>query len=218
MIVVLVFLFLICLAKPAESGPAAAVHSRLTKEIRKLSPISIFPRTTRSLYWPPFSLHHPSSKSSDMFPRLLKFHTYSVAEALQSVLCSVHLESAELHNHKRKSSEALADLTRPIAQYYSPISPAKSAALSFYLPTRTAECFSLISITFSILSFCISFTFFGRQWRRLFAHPKRFFQGTSGRFLHIVDGTPSTDKDSSFLYLSVSEFKVLQALVQAALQ
>ena len=82
-----------------------------------------------------------------------KFHTYSVAEARQSVLSSVRLELAELLNVKRVSSATLAALTRPIAQYYSSISPATSAALSSYLPTRTALCFSLISI----LTFCISF-------------------------------------------------------------
>ena len=75
-----------------------------------------------------------------------KFHTYCVAEARQSVLSSVLLELAELHNVKRMSSETLADISRPIAQYYSSISPATSAASSCDLPTSTAVCFPLTSI------------------------------------------------------------------------
>ena len=116
------------------------------------------------------------------------------------------------------SPETLADLTRPIAKYYSSISPATSAALSSYLPTRTAVLFSLISVTLSLLTFCISFTLFRRQWTRLFAHPQRFFRGTSGRFLHIVEDSQSTASDNSFLYLSVTEFKALQALAKEALR
>ena len=46
-------------------------------------------------------------------------------------------------------------------------------------------------------------------------HPQRFFRGTSGRLLHIVDVTPSTDKDSSCFYICVFE---LQALAQATLE
>ena len=146
-----------------------------------------------------------------------KFHTYSIAEARQSVLSTVRLELAELPNVKRMSPETLADLTRPIAKYYSSISPATSAALSSYLPTRTAVLFSLISVTLSLLTFCISFTLFRRQWTRLFAHPQRFFRGTSGRFLHIVKDSQSTASDTSFLYLSVTEFTALQALAKEAL-
>ena len=76
-----------------------------------------------------------------------KFHAYSVAEARQSVLSSVRLELAELPDVKRMSSDTLEELTRPIAQYYSSISPATSAALSSYMPLRTAVCFSLVFIT-----------------------------------------------------------------------
>ena len=69
------------------------------------------------------------------------FHTYSIAEARQSVLSTVRLELAELPNVKRMSPETLADLTGPIAKYYSSISPATSAALSSYLPTLMALLF-----------------------------------------------------------------------------
>ena len=146
-----------------------------------------------------------------------KFHIYSIAEARQSVQSTVRLDLVKLPNVKSMSPETLADLTRPIAKYYSSISPATSAALSSYLPTRTAVLFSLVSVTLSLLTFCVSFNLFRRQWTRLFAHPQRFFRGTSDRFLHIVEDSQPTASDTSFLYLSVTEFKVLQALAKEAL-
>ena len=152
-------------------------------------------------------------------PASSQFHVYSVAEARQSVLNSVRMELAEIPDVKRMSPEALDQLTKPIADYYSSISPATSAALSAYLPTRTAVCFSLLTITVSLLTFCVSFNLFRRQWRRLFSHPQQFFRGTSGRFLHIVDNSsPTSADDSSFLYFSVAEFKALQELAQETLR
>ena len=152
-------------------------------------------------------------------PASSHFHVYSVAEASQSVLNSVRMEVAEIPDVKRMSPEALDQLTKSIADYYSSISPATSAALSAYLPTRTAVCFSLLSITVSLLTICVSFTLFRRHWRRLFSHPQQFFRGTSGRFLHIVDNSsPTTADESSFLYLSVAEIKALQELAQETLR
>ena len=119
-------------------------------------------------------------------PASSQFHVYSVAETRQSVLNSVRMELAEIPDVKRISPEALDQLTNPIAAYHSSISPATSAALSAYLPTRTAVCFSLLSITVSLLIFCVSFTLFRRQWR-LFSHPQQFLRRTYGRFLHIID-------------------------------
>ena len=117
------------------------------------------------------------------------------------------------------SPEALDQLTKPIAAYYSSISPATSVSLSDYLPTCTVVCFSLLSITVSLPTFCVSFTLFRRQWRPLFSHPQQFFRGTSGRFLHILDNSsPPTADDSSFLYLSVAEFNALQKLAQETLR
>ena len=133
-------------------------------------------------------------------PVSAQFHVYLVAEARQSLLSSVRMELAEIPDVKRMSPEALDQLTKPIADYYSSISPATSSALSAYLPTRTAVCFSLLSITVSLLTFCVSFTLFRRQWRCLFSHPQQFFRGTSGRFIHIVDSSvPTTADDCSFL-------------------
>ena len=59
----------------------------------------------------------------------------------QSVLNSVHKELTEIPDVKHMSPEALDQMTKPIAAYYSSISTATSAALSAYLPTRTAVCF-----------------------------------------------------------------------------
>ena len=146
-----------------------------------------------------------------------KFHIYSIAEARQSVLRTVRPELVELSKVKRMSPETLADLTRPIAKYYSSISPATSAALSSNLPTRTAVLLSMVSVTLSLVTFSISFTLFRREWTRLFAHRQRFFRGTSRRFLHIVENSQPTASDTSFLYLSVTEFKALQAPAKEAL-
>ena len=146
-----------------------------------------------------------------------KFHTNSTAEARQSVLSTVRIELADLPNLKRMSPETLTDLTCPIAMYYSSISPATSAALSSYLPTRTAVLFSMVSVTLSLLTFCISFTISRQQWTCLFELPQRFLRGKSGRFLHIVEGSQPIASDTSFLYLSVTEFKALQALAKEAL-
>ena len=155
--------------------------------------------------------HVPSASS--------QLHVYSIAEACQSVLNSVHMELAEIPDVRRMSPEALDQLTKHLADYYSSISPETSAALSAYLPTRTAVCFSLLSITVSLLTFCVSFTLFRRQWRRLFSHPQQFFRGTSGRFLHIVDNSSANAAvDSSFLYFSVAEFNALQELAQETLR
>ena len=146
-----------------------------------------------------------------------KFHSYSIAEARQFVLSTVRLELVELPNVKRVSPETLAVLTRPTAKFYSSISPVTSAAISSYFPTRTAVLFSMVSVTSSLLTFCISFTLFLRQRTLLFAHPQRFFHGTSGRFLHIVEDSQPTASDTSSLWLSVTEFKALQALAKKAL-
>ena len=74
----------------------------------------------------------------------------------------------------------------------------------------------MVSVTLSLLTFCISFTLSLRHWTRLFAHPQRFFRGTAGRLLHIVEQFQATASDTSFLCLSVPEFKASQALAKEA--
>ena len=108
-------------------------------------------------------------------PASSQFHVYSVVEARQSILNSVRMKLAEILHVKRISPEAQDQLTKPFAAYFSSISPATSAALSAYLPTRTAVCFSLLSMTVSLFTFCVSCTLFRRQWCRVFSHPQQFF-------------------------------------------
>ena len=112
------------------------------------------------------------------------------------------MESAETHDVKRMSPAALDQLTKPIAQCSS-ISLATSAALSHFPYTCTAVCFSLAPFTVYVLTFCVSFTLFRRQLRRLFSHPQQFFRSTSGHFFQVVqNSSPSSDeRDSSILYI-----------------
>ena len=152
-------------------------------------------------------------------PASSQFHVYSVAEARQSLLDRVRMELAEVLDNKRMSPEAVDKLTKPIATYYSFISPATSAAFSAYLSTRTVVCFSLLSITVSLLTICVSCTLFRRRWRRLFSHPQQFFRGTPGRFFHIVDNSsPTSALHSSFLYLSDVEFNAQHEFAQETLR
>ena len=100
-----------------------------------------------------------------------EFQAYCTSEARQSVLGSLRMELAELPDVQHMSPETLDQLTESIAKYYSSISPATSAALQSYLPTRTAFLRSSLSITMSISTFSKSFTLFRRHWQRLFTNP-----------------------------------------------
>ena len=153
--------------------------------------------------------HVPSISNAD-------FHAYSLGEARQSVLGTLRLELAELPDVDQMTEETLDELTQPIASYYSAISPATSAALESYLPTRTAILMSTLSITISLLTFSISFTLFRRQWRRLFTNPQIFFRGHSGRFIHIVNTASDEyeETDPTFLYLTVMEFQARVSLAR----
>ena len=116
------------------------------------------------------------------------FPVYSVGEARQFILNSVRMELAELPDVQPMSTESVDKLTRPIAEYYSSVPPATSEALASYLPFRTAVLFSTVSITLSLLTFTISFTFFRRQRKRLFLHPlHKLFKTSTGRFLPLND-------------------------------
>ena len=110
-----------------------------------------------------------------------RFHVYSIAEVSQSVLNSVRMELAQLPDVQCMSKESLDDLTRPIAQYYSTISPATSAVFCHHTYLLRQQS-SLTSIAISLLTFWISFTLFRRQWQRQFSHPHMFFRDIKGRF------------------------------------
>ena len=149
------------------------------------------------------------------------FHAYSLGEARESIIGSVQMELAELPDVHRMTNTAIDELTKPIADHYSSISPATSHALQSYLPYRTAALFSGISITLSLLSFTISFTLFRRLWKRLFLHPQRFFTSSQGQFIHILDDSenPSLiENNAPFLYLTKNEFLALQGLAKETLQ
>ena len=129
------------------------------------------------------------------------FNVYSLGEARQSVLESVRMELAELPDVQRMSATAVDDLTRPIAEYYSSISPATSVALRSYIPYRTAILFSITSITLSLLTFTISFTLFRRQWKRLFPrHPLNKTPVPYGLLL-FIRGKPSHSGKPRYLQI-----------------
>ena len=149
------------------------------------------------------------------------FNVYSLGEARQSIIDSEQMELVELPDVHRLSPIAIDELTKPIAQYYSSISPATSQALQSYLPYRIAVLFSGFSITLSLLTFTISFTLFCRRWKRLFRHPQRFLASSQGRFIQIMDGNedlPQIEDNSPFLYLTKAEFLALQGLAKETLQ
>ena len=150
------------------------------------------------------------------------FHAYSLGEASHSVLSSVRMELAELPDVRRMSIDSILQLAQPIAQYYSSISPATSQALELYLPFHTAVLFSTVSITLSLLTFPITFTFFRRQWKRLFRHPHKFFRSSNGRLLHVTDShktpDPAIDDASVFIQLSLDEFNALKTLASETLR
>ena len=141
---------------------------------------------------------------------------YSTGEARQYVLGSLRMELAELPGVQHMSQTTLDELTKPIAECYSSITPAISAALQSYLSSRTAVLLSTLSITMSLLTFSLSFTLFRHQWQRLFRHPQKKFRGTAGRLLHIVESNQADyeKNDTSFLYLISDEFRALVVLAR----
>ena len=106
-------------------------------------------------------------------PASSPFHVYSVAETCQSVLNSFRMELAKnpkipminvCHLKLSMSSPSLLLLfTLPFLQKrLLPYQPIYLLGLLFF--------FSMLSITVSLLTFCVSFTFFRRQWRPPFSH------------------------------------------------
>ena len=149
------------------------------------------------------------------------FNVYSLGEARQSNTDSVQMEPAELTDVHKMSPTAIDELTKPIANYYSSISPDTSQALQSYLPCRTAVLFSGFSITLSLLTITISFTLFRRHGKRLFLHPQQFFASSQGRFIQILDGNeelPQIEDNFPFFYLTKHEYLALQGLPKETLQ
>ena len=132
------------------------------------------------------------------------------------------MELAELPDMQRMSVDSIDQLAHSIAQYYSSISRATSQALESYLPFRTAVLFSTVSITFSSMTFTISFSLFCRQWKRLFLPPHKFFKSTNGQLLHVTDSNetpdPAIDDTSALIQLSLDELNALKTLASETLR
>ena len=113
------------------------------------------------------------------------------------------------------SHNTLDHVTKPIAEYYSSITPSNSAALQSYLSSRTAVLFSMLSTT-SFLTFSLGLTLFRSQWQRLFTYRQKIFRRTSGRFKHIVESNQADHEktEASYLYLASFEFRELVALAR----
>ena len=112
------------------------------------------------------------------------------------------------------SGGTLADLTWPMAQYYSLLSPATYPPLSQPSPLVVSP----LSLSLFPSSRFASVSWFFADNGGCSRTPNVSAVAPQDNLLQIVDVFPSTDKESSSLYLSVSEFQVLQALAQAALQ
>ena len=144
---------------------------------------------------------------------------YSLSEVRKSVLTSVCMELAELPEVHTKDFDKLKEVAEPISHYYASIPPATSKALEGYMQTKSALCLALLSMTISLISFSISFTLFGRQWKQFITHPQRSFHGANGRFLRIVNELASDDTQATtaFLYLTEDEFSALSELAKEVL-
>ena len=152
-------------------------------------------------------------------PPSAEFNMYSHSEVRKSVLTSVRMELAELPEVHTMDFDRLKEVAEPISHYYASIPPATSKALEGYMQTKSALCLALLSMTISLISFSISFTLFRRQWKQFITHPQRFFRGTHGRFLHIVNelAADDTQATTAFLYLTEDEFSALSELAKEVL-
>ena len=210
MMLVVVFLILPCFVKLAYSSAAAAILSFNQGDL-ELFPEINFCKTNPQTLLASIQLTSLEKIFQHVSQATHKFHTYSVAEARQSVLSSVRLELAELLNVKRVSSATLAALTRPIAQYYSSISLATSAALSSYLPTRTA--LFLPHLHPDVLYQFLTFT----PTRAAVVRAPPTFLPWHLRSTSAHSGCHSFHRQGLFLFLYICVFE-LQALAQATLE
>ena len=139
---------------------------------------------------------------------------YSHSEVRQSVLTSVRMELAELPEVHSMDFDKLKEVAEPISQYYGSIPPATNKPLEGYMQTKSAMCLSLLSMTFSLNSFTVSFFLFKRQWKQFITQPQRFFGGSDGRFLHIVNelAADDTQATTAFPYLTEDEFSALSEI------
>ena len=107
----------------------------------------------------------------------------------------------------------------PISHYYASIASAMRGALEGYMQTISALCLAYLSMTICFTSVSIGFTFLRRQWKQFITHPQRFFRGTHGRFLHIVNKPVADDAQATtaYLYLTKDEFSALSEIAKEVL-
>ena len=144
---------------------------------------------------------------------------YSHSQVRKSVLTSVRMELAELPEIYTMDFVKPKELVETISHYYASTPPPTGKMLERYMPTKSAFCLVLLSMTFSLISFSISLTLFIRQCKQFITHPQRFFRGTHGLFSHIVnqlvaDGTRAT---TAFLYLTEDQNSTLPEIAEIAL-
>ena len=144
---------------------------------------------------------------------------YSHSEVRKSVLTSVRMELAELHEVQTMDFDKLKEVAEPISLYNASIPPATSKALERYMQTKSALCLALLSMTISLIASSIRFTLFRRQWKQFITHPQGFFRGTNGRFLHFVNELAAVDTQATtaFLYLTEDEISALSELAKEVL-
>ena len=152
-------------------------------------------------------------------PPSAEFNMYSRSEVRKSVLTSVRMELADLPEVLNMDLNKLKEVAEPVSYYYASIPPATSKALERYMQTKSALCLALLSVTISLISSRVSFTLFRRHWKQFITHPQRFFRGTHGRFLHILNelAADDTQATTAFLFLTEDEFSALSELAKEVL-
>ena len=135
----------------------------------------------------------------------------SFGEARREIVSSVELELLALPHVKAMTSEDLRTEAQPISHYYTTISASTSRVLANYMLMWTTFLLACLSMTISLFSFSISFTLFRLQWQCFFKHPKWFFRGTHGRFLHVLPNLNDNDNDVTTVFLELTDAELLAA-------
>ena len=126
-------------------------------------------------------------------PPSAALNLYCHSQVRKSVLTSVRMELAQLPKVPTLDFDKFKEVTKYIFHYHASNPPATNKALAGYTQTKSALCLALLFMSISLISLSISFTFFRRQWKQFITHPQRFFRGTHGRFLQIVDNRVADD-------------------------
>ena len=132
-----------------------------------------------------------------------EFNMCSHSEVRKFVLNKVRMELAELPEKHTIDFGKLKEVAEPISHYYASVLPTASKTL-----TDSALCLALLSMTISLISFSISFTLFSRQCKQFITHLERFFRGTHGRFLHIVNEFTLEDTQSTSAFHFLTEYEL----------